>query len=90
MYQINAEIPDFTRCKLIHERNVVEQIVMYAQKLPIRERVLVFMRYRDGYKYCEIAAAFGFSESTASRQLKKIARKLCKMKDESERPLVVV
>ncbi len=76
----NTNIPDYTKSALRHERAIRDEIVFYAKQLPICERVMIFMRFRDGYKYSEIAAAFGVCEGTINRRLKYIAEKLCKAK----------
>lgn len=79
-YQIRADIPTAESRRLIHERNVLENVLEYALRLPLHERVMVWMWYRDGYTYRQIAAAFKIHETTAKRRLIRIATKLCDMK----------
>jgi len=87
-------MPDFTKHNRLRERAIVEEIVSYAKMLPIKEKIMIFMRYRDGYTFSQIACAFGISESTVRRRIVKINKKLCaaKAKDSvvEKIPLVAV
>lgn len=83
MHQVKADVPDFVQCRRIHARSVLEEVLMYARRLPLRERVMVTMRYRDKYTLDQMAAAFGINPRTVKRRLVKIAVKLCEMKKEA-------
>ena len=50
--------------------------------LPIHDRSMLIMRFRDGMLYREIGKAFGFSKKATSRKFKKI---LAAIKEQIER-----
>ena len=79
MFYTKANIPDFTKFNIQSERRILEDVCKYAKQLSISNSFKL-MRFRDGYKYNEIASISGMCESTVSRKIKQLCIKLCKKK----------
>ena len=65
----------------ISERDVLTDVLRLANRLPTPQRVLVTMRYRDGYTFQEIASICGCHSVTVLRRLRSIVATLCNMKE---------
>ena len=57
-------------------RNLIELYCEAAYLLPVHERILFLLYYRDGYSTIEISQLMMKSQSAVARRLKKISEKL--------------
>lgn len=80
MYLVKHDIPD-RMGEVLHRRYILEDVLRIAETLSINERVVITMRFRDGYKLSEIAAVCGCHEVTVGRRLQRICKKLCNVKE---------
>lgn len=68
MLRLNGLLPEDVDYR-IAQRALLEDLLYYTEKFSMRKRVMMRMRFRDGYTYSEIGAAFGFSDTKAKRQI---------------------
>lgn len=60
----------------IARRNLIEHYCFVANFLPVHERMLFHLYYRDGYSTIEISQLLMVHHSTVARRLVKITTKL--------------
>lgn len=53
-------------------RSINDEIVFLSEQLPKRSRVMMTMKFRDGYTNSEIASLIGVVESTIYSRIKRI------------------
>ncbi len=72
------------KVELLTQRRIVAEIVKLAQTLPPSQRIMIWMRFRDGYTLKDIATAFQCHEGTARRRLISIGKELLELKKKQE------
>lgn len=79
-----VEIPDKQKCtdEIVVDKEVRDILADMIAKLPVEQRVTIFMYYYQDYSVKEIAAAYGCSEGTVKSRL-NYARKT--MRQEAEK-----
>lgn len=60
-------------------RDLIERYCNIANLLPIQERLLFFLYYRDGYSAIEISQLIMKHHSTVTKRLKVITKKLTEL-----------
>ena len=78
MFRITGAIPNIDY--RLTDRYMLEELLTLSKRLILPERIIVRMRFQHGYTFAEIGSVLGVNESTASRRLKKICKKILKMK----------
>lgn len=58
-----------TTKKRIEVRRELETLCLLADLLPVHKRILIHLRYRDGYTYAEIAQVVMRSPETVARRV---------------------
>ena len=67
---------DTTKDERLALRRAAEELVERSKVLPDANRLIMLMRYRDGYTFAEIATVAGVHTSTIGRRIRKLTESL--------------
>ena len=76
------EAKHFTTEHLIRnscERACLDRLLELAEYLSLQEKVMITMRFRDGYNYSDIACLLGIHPANVGRRIKTICKKVEKL-----------